>query len=410
MGTLSFSMEPYGVSVRDAGARGDGTCDDGPAIQKALDGLRPVVTIPAGLYLVGTTLRIGSGKTLLAHPDAVIRLADGAGRTASDFLLANADYESGNSQVRVCGGVWDGNNENNARGPDGSRESYTGVALNFVHVSHLQLAGLTIRNPDSFSVRLGEIRHFTVDNIVFDHPVLRPNQDGVHVGGYCEDGTIRNLRALTPDSTNDDMVALNADDDVERAINLGMKRGPIRDIHVEGLAAESAYTFVRILSETQPVRNIRICDVSGGCRTHAINVNRWRFPAGCGNIANVRISGVRVGKTADARTTPLVSINLQARDLTIEQLERPDDGCEAPTLVVDTGAENEAGLIVRSREQLQRLEADSAGLEGSVRPLTMPDGAILYQATMRTTAAGRILLAAGGIEHLALNSGGGEGE
>ena len=80
-------------------------------------------------------------------------------------------------------------------------------------------ADLTVLNPESFSIRLGEVRHFTVENIVFDHPVIRPNQDGVHVGGFSEHGYIRNLRAATVNTTSDDMVALNADDDVQRVLN-----------------------------------------------------------------------------------------------------------------------------------------------------------------------------------------------
>jgi Pectate lyase superfamily protein len=403
--SLSFLAEPYGLSVRDFGARGDGITDDAPAIQKALDGPRRVITIPEGIYLVGETLRIGSERTLIAHPLAVIRLADGAARNAGDFLLANADYHAGNHHITVSGGIWDGNNENNRRGPDGSRESCTGVAINFVNVQHLRLTDLTVRNPDSFSIRLGEAAHFTVENITFDHPVLRPNQDGVHVGGFSEDGVIRNLRAIAHHSTNDDMVALNADDDVERALNLGMKRGPIRNIHVENISAESAYTFVRLLSETQPLTDIRIRGISGGCRYYAVNLNRWRFPEGSGNIRNVHIQDVRVGKTTDAKDLPLIPINLGVQDLVIERLQRPqEDRHEAPTLVIGNRMHNVVEFTTTKREQLERLNADSTGVEGVVRPLTLPDGVALHQATFQMAPAGHLVLASGDIERLALNS------
>ena len=254
----SIPSQPHAISVRDTGARGDGKSDDSGAIQRALDGAGRIVSIPPGMYILGSTLRIGSGKTILAHLDAVLRLADGAGRNASSFLLTNRDHESGNHHIEVKGGIWDGNNGGNSRGPDGDPNAYTGVALNFVNTSHLRLINMTIRNPDSFSIRIGETKHFVVENVSFDHPEIRLNQDGIHVGGFCEDGYIHNLHALTANTTSDDMVALNADDDVERNLNIGMKRGPIRNVHVEGLTGEGVHAFVRLLSETQLIENIRI--------------------------------------------------------------------------------------------------------------------------------------------------------
>ena len=64
------------------------------------------------------------------------------------------------------------------------------------------------------------------------------------------DGVIRDLTALTPMTTNDDMVALNADDGSpsEYVIQQGMVQGPIHDITIEHLRGESVYTFVRMLS------------------------------------------------------------------------------------------------------------------------------------------------------------------
>jgi len=390
------------LSVHDTGARGDGTADDRGAIQRALDEADRVVSIPPGVYILGDTLRIGSGKTILAHPDAVLRLADGAGRDASSFLLTNSNHVSGNDHIEVQGGIWDGNNQGNARGQDGDPNAYTGVALNFVNVRHLRLVNMTIRNPDSFSIRIGEARHFIVENVLFDHPVSRPNQDGVHVGGFCEDGYIRNLRAVTPNTTNDDMVALNADDDVERTLNLGMKRGPIRNIHVEGLIGESVYTFVRLLSSTQPIENIRIRDISGGCRCHAINMSNWRFPQGTGNIRNIDIRHAHVANTSGP--LPLVSINLRVHDLLIEDFQRPrDDESSAPTLAIANCAQNTVQLSHVSEDELKLTAGGSAGIEAEVRPLAQPDGTLVHEAIVRMQEDSKLVLARGGIVRLAVD-------
>jgi hypothetical protein len=274
------------------------------------------------------------------------------GRDASDSeLLANRNPGNGNINITVEGGIWDGNNEHNPRGREGDPNGYTGTAINFVNVHHLELRNLTIRNPEAFSIRLGEVGDFVVEDIRFDHTVIRPNQDGVHVGGFCQRGVIRKLRALTPRTTNDDMVALNADDATDRVINLGMKCGPIRDITVENLRADDAYTFVRLLSFRELIENVTISDVSGGCRVYAINLDRWRFPAGGGNIRNVTLRNFTVRKLDGgdlakwSNQAPLIPIQSVVHGLRIENFRRePADDLPAPTLVVDNGQQNRLSL------------------------------------------------------------------
>ena len=233
------SATKQGQSVKDFGARGDGRTDDSPAIQRALDSENPVILIPEGTYLVGRTLRVPSDKTIEAHPDAILRFADGAGKCREDFLLTNRDHRGGNRNIVIRGGVWDGNNEHNFRGKDGDMQAYTGAVMDFSNVENLELSNLTVKNPDSFSIRIGVVRNFRLANIVFSNPVVRANQDGVHIGGFSENGIIQNLRATTPMATNDDMVAINADDGVTLAIGLGLKCGPIRNIEVDGVFADS---------------------------------------------------------------------------------------------------------------------------------------------------------------------------
>ena len=45
-----------GVSVKDFGASADGSQDDSPAIQAALDSGHDLVLIPYGVYQIGRTL------------------------------------------------------------------------------------------------------------------------------------------------------------------------------------------------------------------------------------------------------------------------------------------------------------------------------------------------------------------
>jgi polygalacturonase len=402
--TTAAPDHSYAVSVTEFGAVGDGVADDAPAIQRALDSPSAVVTIPEGTYIIGDTLLLDSGKTLYAHPNAVLRLADGAAKDVHDFLITNRAHDAGNAYISLVGGIWDGNNEHNARGSDGNPESCTGVAINFVNVSHLAIRDLTVRNPDSFSIRLGEVRHFTVENIHFDHPVSRPNQDGVHVGGFVEHGVLRNLRALTPNTTNDDMVALNADDDVERCLNLGMKRGPIRNIHVDGVYAESVYTFVRLLSETQPVENISIRNIKGGCRMYAINMNNWRFDKRKGAIRNVRVDDVDVTKTGPDNDRPLIIVQLQVHDLAIRNFRRdPGDSNTAPTLLVANGGEKNLSLVLPSADQVEDVQRHSSRAEVHATEYVLPGRPPAHHVTIHATPDGDVRLERGSISELLLN-------
>jgi len=313
------SKDFFEVSVVKYGTKGDGNQNDAPAIQKALDSGAKVVIFPPGIYKIDTTLWIGSGVTLKADPQAVIRLADSVGNNASIFLLSNRNPGNGNSNITVEGGIWDGNNEHNRRGKADDPLGYSGTAINFINVKNLVLRNLTVRNPDAYSIRLGEVEDFLVENIVFDHSVIRPNQDGVHIGGFSERGMIRHIRAIHPSTTSDDMIAINADDNVEGVGNRGLRRGPIRNILVEDLQGEDVYTFVRILSKESQIENIIVRGVKGSCR-RAVNINNWQFPIGSGNICNVLLEQFDVIKT-DLYVS-LIIINLKVHNLYIRDFQR----------------------------------------------------------------------------------------
>ena len=348
------------VNVREFGAVGKGEIDESSFIQRALDSGAESLRLPAGLYLIGETLRVGSNTHLFLEPEAHIRLMDNSGTGVGVFLLTNKDHQAGNEDILIEGGIWDGNNPGNPRGPDGPTDSYTGVAINFVNVDDLSLRNLTVRDPESFFIRLGEIRKFLIEDITFEAPHTRLNHDAVHVGGFCEDGVIRRLRAFGVCCPNDDMVAINANDDVTRAINLGMKEGPIRRIKVEDISAEDAYTFVRILSQDAAIEDVDIRKIRGGCRYYALNLNRWRFPIGKGKINRVRIGDIDVNKISTANSFPLIHITLQVLGLEVYDFKRSDKtGTEAFSLELNNGIASEVILKGLSSSQLSVLNTKS---------------------------------------------------
>jgi hypothetical protein len=333
--------------VRQAGAAGDGRTDDAPTIQATLD-KGGVIFIPPGAYLIGRTLRIGSGTRLTVHPQAVLRLADGAGVDQHSHLLTNSDPQGGNADIEISGGIWDGNNPGNPRQGDLINPgSYTGVMLQFRNVRNLTLSGLTLRNAETYYVAMTQIQNFIIEHIRFESTSPRPNNDGIHLGGYCEDGIIRHLSGHGRCVPNDDMVAMNADDAIERIECQNMLRGPIRRVVVHDLHADQCHSFVRLLSTDAPIEDIDVSGIRGGCTESVLNMDGARhcrvqvfdaadpaYADGAGFCRRIRLSDI-VAHKAGSSVGPLVRLFQRCDDLEIRSLRRDlsaDLTDEAPTI------------------------------------------------------------------------------
>jgi hypothetical protein len=370
------------MNVRDFGAYGDGRQNDHHAIQAALNENDGLVDVPEGIYKIDGSLRIKSNTRLWVHPKAQLIFGDGAGVDSQSFLLTNRNQAEGDLNIHIEGGIWDGNNRNSPRGPD-KPGSYTGALINFINVKDLSIQNLTVRDAETYFIRLGEVRDFLVANIRFESPHLRPNQDGVHLGGYCENGFIRDLVGIGQ-ATNDDLVALNADDALQRAQNLNLKCGPIRNIRVENIKAASCHSFVRLLSVRSPIRDISIENVEGGCRCMAVNLDGCRecrvplfdpadpkYQDGVGDIQHVKIANLQVHKSDHRDTTPLINIRSNVKDFIIDDFHRDlekDINPSAPTISFSDFCASQLVLDGISNYQLTQVEK-SGDVQSTIEPL-----------------------------------------
>ncbi len=339
----------HGVDVRAQGVRGDGLADDAPAIQRLLDAGTPLLHFPPGAYRIGATLRVPSNTRIEAHRFATVRLADQAGRDVNAFLLCNADLDRGNENLSIRGGIWDGNCANNPRHEESDRNGFTGAMLNFRHVRGLSLVDMTLKNSTAYHTRLSGVRDFRIERIRFEDTIKTRNQDGVHVAGCCEDGLIRDIVAVGAACTGDDLVALNADDALDRSETRGKLGGPIRRVRVEGLRADDCHSFVRMAAVWSVIEDIEIHDVRGGCQVNVINADALRFCAsplfrrddaryagGAGLLRRVRLRDVAVCKSA-ADDTPLLRLDERMEDVEVESFTRlatEDAAPRAPTVQV----------------------------------------------------------------------------
>ena len=263
------------VNVRDVGAKGDNRADDAPAIQKALDtAARPLeVVVPPGTYYLDGTAKVGSDTTIRCEPGARIVLSAARPHRRGEFLLTNRNKEAGDRNIRLVGGVWDGDSQkpNNQRKRwDGRRESMTperwsGALLDFRNVKGLVFRDLDLRNSHAFYVRLCLIDGFDFRRTRFFSEKRTGNQDGFHLNGFCRNGLIEDTEACSG-QTDDDLFAFNADDILWREINYDMVCGPIenvtvRDCRFANLQQTGFFLAVRYGSDLDVIRGFTAEDI-----------------------------------------------------------------------------------------------------------------------------------------------------
>lgn len=286
------------------GVKGDGVNDDTAGLQAALDSRAGTIHLPPPPkhYLIRHTLILHSGQTLWADRNATIRLGD----HAHAHMLTNDDPAGGNRGITVCGGVWDGNNAHQTCEYHQGKSyhvpfepgRYLGALMQFKGVQDLRIAHVTFKDPETFAIQVGDLERFTIEDITFDYNMLRANMDGVHVHGNCRQGRIANLKG----ATNDDMVALNADDPGMYELS----RGPIEDIVVDGLHAQNGYTAVRLLSAGSPVRRVRLANIFGSYRYYVVSFTHHNaHPGEPSTFEDISIDGVFCSKPTASREHPL---------------------------------------------------------------------------------------------------------
>ena len=375
------------INVKDIGAVGDGITDDFAVIQSALDKCDGETTIiPTGDYRVTATLKVGSDTRIQAAADARIFMCGETMRHRGDFLLSNADTVYGNENITIDGGIWDGNNQGRLiTKPDlFDRNGYCGSVLNFVTVKNLNLQNLTIANSVTYNVRMSRVENFIIQNIKFFSAEFGFNQDGLHFGGGVKNGIVENIAAISKGQTNDDMLAFNADDSIERVENLDLYREAIENIVVRNVYAEDCHTLVRFLSVNAPIRNIKIQNISGGCRCYAVNMDGARYcrtplfkekdtPKGVGVIENVHIENMLTHKTANHKN-PLMVMESNVRNFSITNFKRefdkePPNKDGIPSLtaqfrnLVDMKVTTESGdkVVLKDKQDCFEIEGDCTG-------------------------------------------------
>ena len=280
---------------------GNGRTDDFSPLQNAINNEKELY-FPIGTYIVSDTIKIPSDRKLLFERGAVLRLKASSPRKRGDFLLTNADEKNGNENITVIGATFDGNNgyRYHKRPNDiFKKDGYSGILINFCNVKNLTLSKITLQNPVSYFTRFCKIDGFLIEDIVLKSKKIKPNQDGIHFAGNVRNGYVKNVRADSYGQTNDDLLAINADDYPDRIEEFDTECGVIENILFEDIHAESCHDAVRLISYRSAIRNLTFKNLNVGFRRYAIDNNAARGcraelfreedePNGVGSVENVK--------------------------------------------------------------------------------------------------------------------------
>ena len=260
---------------------GDGVRDDTQALQELLD-KRGIVTVDKpGTYMVSKTLIIHSNTRFILAPGATLKAAPYS-RCA---LIENEHFAGGgrDENIEIVGGIWDGSCDD--MGLDGEYEAvhrldepyspklFKGKLVRFAHIDRIILTGLTVKNPVSYGIQIGDVRGFVVRDIFFDYNWHFGTTDGVHINGPARDGVVENLCG----TTNDDMVGVTTIDECHAEIS----RGDIENLYIHNVTAKNGYSGVRLLSAGNCfMRRIVVDGVYGDYRHNAVLVSQHDMTPG----------------------------------------------------------------------------------------------------------------------------------
>lgn len=318
VGALALALSASAMPRLDA----TGIADCAAPINAALAAGERELHFPAGEYRLDRPLSLPSGTRLVADAGAHFFASPA---NEPEAIVSNADWEGGNADILVSGGVWDGLAPYHPR-KGWNDPRYPAGLFKFVNVRRLVLENLVVTDGVCYQIALSRTRDFRVENIRFEGTFPVKCQDGVHLWGGCEDGLIRGIRCRFY-ATGDDLIAINADDVGKYAHNKGGVDGPIRRITVEDVFAPCCHSVIRLLSVRSPIRDVVLRNIRGGYREFGINMDAARYCAdpmfdtaaetnGVGHLENVLFENVELWYAGDSgKAKEVVNFETNAKNV-----------------------------------------------------------------------------------------------
>lgn len=267
------------------------TGDDTSAIQYCLNTARKIVFTGGRTYNI-TGCEIPSGTHVVFEPGCVIYMKDGSNRPAFQNVNWQKSTWGGatygvDHDITIEGLYLNGNQANQIHTGTGIYAGEYTSGFRLFGVTNLKLKDISVYQAKTFGIWLCAIDGLEAENINFNQLMTGTpaNQDGLHINGPARRLRIKNVTG----NTNDDMIALNADDG---ALGSNVTAGDITDCVIEGVFPNGSLNGVRLLSMTSRMDGITVRTVHG--TTMDVAVNQSPFGGGAGNVGTLTIEDIDV--------------------------------------------------------------------------------------------------------------------
>ncbi|MEV5977480.1 right-handed parallel beta-helix repeat-containing protein [Streptomyces sp. NPDC052114] len=358
------------------GALGNGTADDAPAIQLALNAALAagggIVLVPPGTYRLATLpLRIYRKTWLLAMPGAVFQ------RGANGTMLLNGDAAqsyggyTGHGDIIIEGGVWDCR---------GTVYTTSAMCMSIGHAENVTIRDLTIKDVCGYhGIEINAVKHTEIRNV-----------RGL---GYLDPGGRDFSEFIQPDLAKGSAYfgGFGPYDDTP-VVDLLIDNCSTGPSGTAGTTAWPRGVGSHSASPSKPHRDIRIVNSRfEGCAQYAIGGYTWEGVTieacqirGCGAGIRMRTldSGTASHRTPAGGGSPTIAGSQPLRSITVT-------GCE---ITGTTGYDDcilvmgeSTGTVVNATITGNILDGNSAGAQNGIR-LEYVDDYTLSGNTVRDTA------------------------
>lgn len=273
------------VTAIDFGAKADGTTNDTAILQSYLNSGQGIYIFPKGNYSI-SGIDVNPYSQLYFEEGAVLVLRNNSDRP----VIQNKNFTgttNTDKNIEIYGIEIEGNEANQIK--FGVTAPYTGEptsGMRFFGVENLKIIGAKINKTRTYGIWISRVKNVIARDIEFNQSILvRDNQDGIHFNGLSYNLDISNIRGVT----NDDMIALNAND-VAQGSNVSF--GEIKNATIKDVIFDNNLNGIRLLSAGNLMDQIYINNLSGNVRDNVVAISSYNL--GVANFGSIYIDGVNV--------------------------------------------------------------------------------------------------------------------
>jgi hypothetical protein len=160
-----------------------------------------------------TCLQTHSNVTIQVPTGGGVYLANSSNCTIlGNNISGNPSTTTYQTNMRVLGGFWNGNNANQSKYEQGNSANTWNFGFWFGGFNGLEISGVTLYNVTTFNYFLTNGENLVMNNDTTTVVDSTTNQDGIHIDGTFTNGVINNF---TDNNGSDDPIALNTDEGVQ---------------------------------------------------------------------------------------------------------------------------------------------------------------------------------------------------